>query len=119
MQENLDLFNDKNWKQPLQVWHSDAGNALMYVGFDNFQNLYNGIYSNAMEWDINQLRSEQTMLQYIHMTHLREQPLFNWAGELLTGALNDGNSVNLMDYKSRFNFGCYKMGYSESDGFRP
>lgn len=92
----------------------------MQGGFDNFSGLYNGNFSGTLvkDWDINQLKNEQTILQLIHKEYLNDATTFNWVGKKLTSVW-EGKEVDLLKYESRFNFGCYKMGYSSEQGCQP
>jgi len=94
----------------LYEWRAEAGQALMNGGFNNFKNAFNGNYSSTKGWDINQLKSEQKLLQPIH-----EKYISDWGPIRIGGALfND--IPNIKSYKDRIEFGCNSMGYSRKDG---
>lgn len=64
--------------------------------------------SNATKaWDINQLRSEQKLLQLIHEKYWSDYPTLRAIAKRMTG-------VELLDYKSRIEFGCNGMGYTKN-----
>ncbi|PKZ67780.1 hypothetical protein CYJ96_11935 [Moraxella osloensis] len=109
-------------------WRSEAGNALITQGFGNFKNLYNS-RPHATQWDIKQLRDEQTLLQPIHEKYLGNQPLFNWVSNILTDTnyggkilsdkqVQDGG-INILDKSSRIKYGCKLLGYTEQQGCKP
>lgn len=114
---------------PVYDWRNAAGNALMNSGFDNFKYLYNNPQVSAVDWDINQLRSEQKTLQPIHEQFLKNSDSFTWLSKTMTDSngvgmiLNDKQTVpggvDILSYKSRINFGCKLLGYSASQGCRP
>jgi hypothetical protein len=54
-------------------WRAEAGSALMNAGFRNFCNLHNKTINNVVAWDINQLMSEQKILQPMHEKYLTER----------------------------------------------
>lgn len=83
----------------------------MTKGFDNFKSLYNNP-QNAINWDIKQLQDEQKSLQSIHEKYLSNQSWFRGASKLLTG-------VEILDYKSRIEYGCKLLGYSQEQGCKP
>uniref|UniRef100_UPI0009FFB007 VENN motif pre-toxin domain-containing protein n=1 Tax=Stenoxybacter acetivorans TaxID=422441 RepID=UPI0009FFB007 len=96
----------------LYEWRSEAGNALMQGGFDNFKNLYQGNYQNSIQWDINQLQNEQKILQPIHEKYLTGKDGFN----LMINVVKD---LDMLDYDSRIRYGCREMGYSAGQGCKP
>lgn len=109
-------------------WRSEAGNALITQGFSNFKNLYNS-RPHATQWDIKQLRDEQTLLQPIHEKYLGSQPLFNWMSNIFTDTnyggkflsdkqVQDGG-INILDKSSRIKYGCKLLGYTEQQGCKP
>lgn len=49
---------------PIYEWRAVSGNALIVNGFYNFRDLFNK-KTNPREWDIQQLKSEQKLLQPI------------------------------------------------------
>lgn len=63
-------------------WRAEAGSALMKAGFRNFCNLYNKTINNVVAWDINQLMSEQKILQPIHEKYLTERIIFRTASRI-------------------------------------
>ena len=83
----------------------------MTQGFNNFRHLYNN-RRNAIQWDIKQLRDEQTLLQPIHEKYLSGANLFRWASGQMTG-------VDILNYKSRIRYGCKLLGYTEKQGCKP
>lgn len=90
----------------LYAWRAEAGNTLTEGGFNNFKNAFQGYYTSAKDWDINQLRSEQKLLQPIHEKYLSNYPTFRYVSKKITG-------VTILDYNSRIDFGCAKMKYSQ------
>jgi len=101
-------------------WRAEAGDALMNAGFDSFRDLYNNGTSNPVAWDINQLRSEQQTLQLIHEGYL------NWIFAGLAEWMTDTNKkngmpggINMLDLRSRIEYGCRLLGYSAKDGCSP
>ena len=93
-------------------WRSEAGNTLMKDGYANFKKLYNGQYTNAVDWDVNQLKREQTSLQPVHEKYLKDKKWFRLATEKMT-------DVDILDKDSRIKFGCELLGYDESQGCKP
>ncbi len=61
-------------------WRDEAGQALMHGGFDNFSNAFKGNYTSTQSWDINQLKSEQNLLQPIHEKYLKDRSLVQRRG---------------------------------------
>ena len=71
----------------LYTWRAEAGDAFMNGGFNNFKNAFNGKFtsSNATKaWDINQLRSEQKLLQPIHEKYLSDYNTFRFVSKGMT-----------------------------------
>jgi filamentous hemagglutinin len=93
-------------------WRSEAGNSLMNAGFESFRDLYNNGTYDAIAWDINQLRSEQQLLQPIHVKYLENRSVFRFVSKQITG-------VDLLDYNSRVQYGCELLGYSAGQGCKP
>lgn len=92
-------------------WRAEAGNSLMDAGFSNFSNLYNKTINNVVSWDINQLMSEQKILQPIHEKYLTERIIFRTASRI--------SGVDILDYASHVLFGCKLLGYNEAQGCKP
>ena len=61
---------------------------------------------------------EQQMLQRIHEKYLGDEKVYRGAGRTLTYVL-DGYAVNLLDYNSRVEYGCKKMGFTSAQGCKP
>lgn len=78
----------------------------------NFKNAFQGNYTSTKNWDINQLRAEQKLLQPIHEKYLLDYPTFRYVTEKMTG-------VTILNYDSRIEFGCNGMGYSKAQGCTP
>ncbi|HFC6475036.1 TPA: DUF637 domain-containing protein [Neisseria meningitidis] len=57
---------------PIYEWRAASGNALIVNGFYNFRDLFNK-KTNPREWDIQQLKSEQKLLQPIHQKYLSNE----------------------------------------------
>ncbi|MBK8525520.1 MAG: hypothetical protein IPL58_16680 [Betaproteobacteria bacterium] len=108
----------------------------MQKRFDNFKTLYNNGTSNAVVWDINQLQSEQKVLQPVHEKYLSGTTTFRFVSSIFTDTnipvFGPGNNfgltdskqgqpggVKLLDYKSRVEFGCRLLGYNASQGCNP
>lgn len=107
----------------------------MNAGFDNFKSLYNQDVSDPVAWDINQLKGEQQALQPVHEKYLGERTSFTGLSEFMTNTevnplFNDTDlsidtkqgmpgGVDILDYKSRVEFGCKLMDYSASQGCQP
>ncbi|WP_205649114.1 hypothetical protein [Alcaligenes faecalis] len=114
-------------------WRAEAGSALMNAGFSNFKTLYNH-GAEPVQWDINQLKSEQQTLQPIHEKYLKDRSFFRGASEWLTDTnafIGVGNNlvtsdmqgqpggVDILDYQSRVRYGCRLLAYSEQQGCTP
>lgn len=56
----------------LYDWRDEAGNALIGGGFNNFKDAFNNQYQFTKEWDMNQLRGEQKVLDPIHNKYLND-----------------------------------------------
>lgn len=115
----------------LYAWRKKAGDALITQGFDNFKDLYNN-RPNAVQWDIKQLKDEQTLLQPIHEKYLTNQNTFVRAKQIVTDSKNLKYSFNpikewqtqpggikLLDKNSRIRYGCKLLGYTEQQGCKP
>ena len=83
----------------------------MNKGFSSFRDLYNN-KPNMMRWDIKQLRDEQTLLQPIHEKYLANHSFFRLVSEKIT-------HVDILDYKSRIQYGCKLLGYTAQQGCKP
>jgi filamentous hemagglutinin len=119
----------------IYAWRAEAGNTLMSTGFDNFRDLYNYGTANPIAWDIFQLHNEQQNLQPVHETYLQDRNVFTTVSEWFTDTnipvLGPGNNpltndkqgqpggVNILDYKSRVEYGCRLLGYSAAQGCSP
>ena len=112
-------------------WRKEAGDALMKGGFDNFRYLYNN-RPNAMQWDIKQLRDEQTLLQPIHEKYLSNANFFRWVSNQMTDSENrkytgklikeeqtQPGGIDILDKSSRIRYGCKLLGYTEQQGCKP
>ena len=115
---------------PVYDWRKAAGDALITGGFDNFKNLYNKATTDPVAWDIKQLRGEQTILQPIHEQYMGDRSVFTWTSNQVTDTaimpswlISDrqgvDGGVDILDYKSRVEFGCKLLGYSKSQGCTP
>lgn len=115
----------------LYAWRKKAGDALMQGGFDNFRDLYND-RPNAMQWDIKQLRAEQTLLQPIHEKYLSDANSFTWVlnqmtdsenrkytGKLIKEEQTQPGGIDILDKSSRIKYGCKLLGYTEQQGCKP
>ncbi|MDR0779181.1 MAG: hypothetical protein LBF16_00580, partial [Pseudomonadales bacterium] len=113
----------------IYTWRSVAGNTLMNSGFDNFKDLYNNGTSDSIAWDINQLRAEQKVLQPVHEQYLLNKDIFTKASNYITDTSTligsklekqgQPGGINIIDYKSRVQFGCKLLGYSADQGCGP
>ncbi|HFC6349074.1 TPA: VENN motif pre-toxin domain-containing protein, partial [Neisseria lactamica] len=95
----------------LYGWRKEAGDTLMNKGFSSFRDLYKN-KPNMMRWDIKQLRDEQTLLQPIHEKYLANHSFFRLVSEKIT-------HVDILDYKSRIQYGCKLLGYTAQQGCKP
>jgi filamentous hemagglutinin len=110
-------------------WRSVAGNTLMNSGFDSFKDLYNSGTADPIVWDINQLRAEQQVLQPIHEKYLSDRVVFTIASKLITNTdyavgaklekQGQPGGVDILDYKSRVQYGCKLLDYSANQGCKP
>jgi len=94
----------------------------MNSGFENFKNLFNKGSNDPMQWDINQLKTEQKALQPIHEKYLKDKSLFNWFSKQLTNTTGNRGiegGIDILDYKSRVKYGCKLLGYTEKQGCKP
>jgi len=99
------------------------------AGFDNFRNLYNNPDTDPVQWDINQLRSEQQTLQPIHTEYLGNRTTFTWLSEnVFTNSnvnvfVSDNQvmpgGIDILNYASRVKYGCKLLGYTEAQGCKP
>lgn len=96
------------------AWRDEAGAALMKGGFKNFKELYEGKVNDINAWNIKQLREEQLLLQSIH-----EKYFANYQWKPMVWIPEVTMQVNLLDYNSRIQYGCKKMGYTVSQGCTP
>src|SRR5450830_1696562 len=111
----------------IYTWRSTAGNALMSSGFSNFKNLYNNGATDPVAWDIAQLKNEQKTLQPIHEQFLSNLSLFTDMSKFATntdyfgvvGGNGISGGVDILDYKSRIEYGCKLLGYGEKQGCAP
>ncbi|MHC8412486.1 two-partner secretion domain-containing protein [Pseudomonas sp. Hz4] len=111
---------------PVYSWRTAAGDALINGGFDNFKGLFNKVSTDPVAWDINQLKTEQSLLQSIHERFLEEHNIFQNIGRLATDTsiwpdsiVGANGGVSILDYKSRVEFGCKLLGHSKSQGCVP
>ncbi len=111
---------------PVYNWRTAAGDALINGGFDNFKDLFNKVSADPVAWDINQLKTEQSLLQSIHERFLEGHIIFQNVGRLATDTsiwpdsiVGANGGVSILDYKSRVEFGCKLLGYSKSQGCVP
>ena len=115
---------------PVYDWRKAAGDTLMTGGYDNFKNLYNKKAVDPVAWDINQLKNEQKILQPIHEEYLSGHDTFlgvskymtdsdRGAGDLPVDVPGISGGVDILDYKSRVEFGCKLLGYDASQGCVP
>ncbi|WP_347904658.1 filamentous hemagglutinin N-terminal domain-containing protein [Pseudomonas purpurea] len=115
---------------PVYDWRKAAGDALITGGFNNFKNLYNKTVTDPVAWDIKQLKDEQAILQPIHQQYLEGRRGFLSISKVMTNVSAWPNSmferkqgvvggVNVLDYKSRVEFGCKLLGYSKGQGCTP
>lgn len=113
-------------------WRNEAGNTLILGGFDNFKALFDGKYTDAVVWDIGQLKNEQGLLQPVHEKYLEGHELFQILSNIATDtdwgvgvvpftSEQQGvkGGVDILDYKSRVEFGCKLLGYSAAQGCSP
>jgi filamentous hemagglutinin family protein len=111
---------------PVYNWRTAAGDALINGGFDNFKGLFNKVSTDPVAWDVNQLKTEQSLLQSIHERFLEGHNIFQNIGRLATDTsiwpdsiVGANGGVSILDYKSRVEFGCKLLGYSKSQGCVP
>jgi len=118
-------------------WRDEAGNVLMIGGFNNFKDLYNYGTNDPVAWDINQLRTEQQMLQPVHEKYFASSWLFPRASQKISDSdswvfsafetlnfLSDiqismPGGIDFLSYESRVMYGCKLLGYSAADGCAP
>ena len=111
-------------------WRQVAGDTLLTDGFVGFKGLYNKGASDPVQWDINQLKSEQQVLQRVHEVYLLDKSWFRYVSEVATnktsliGQLFDDRKtikggVDILDYKSRVEYGCKLLGYDAFRGCAP
>ncbi|HFC7958100.1 TPA: DUF637 domain-containing protein, partial [Neisseria meningitidis] len=107
---------------PIYEWRAASGNALIVNGFYNFRDLFNK-KTNPREWDIQQLKSEQKLLQPIHQKYLSNEKDYlslikgvtsNKIFSIIPNPLDERkkieDGINMLDYKSRIKYGCKLMG---------
>ncbi len=110
-------------------WRSEAGSTLINSGFENFKALYNN-GADPVRWDIKQLKDEQTSLQNVHNKYLIDKEVFTSLSgfatdsEKVSSKFLDNRStisggVDILDYKSRINYGCKLLGYGLAQGCTP
>ncbi len=115
---------------PVYDWRKAAGDALMAGGYENFKALYNGKATDPVAWDINQLKAEQRTLQPIHEKYLSGYDTFLGVSKYMTDSDKGAKKlpldvpsisggVDVLDYKSRVEFGCKLLGYGVSQGCKP
>ena len=106
-----------------------AGNTLINAGFDGFRELYiSG--ADPVQWDIDQLKNEQAVLQAVHHKYLSDKNIFSSVSGFITnsegvgGKLLDDRStapggVDILNYESRVQYGCKLLGYGVGQGCAP
>lgn len=88
------------------------------------------IFADPVAWDVNQLKSEQAILQPIHQQFLGDHSSFQlisnymtdisiWPNYVVGEKQGVAGGVNILDYQSRVEFGCKLLGYSKSQGCTP
>ncbi len=99
-------------------WRDEAGKAIMQSGYEYFKNSFNNSGSYSVADDIAQLKREQQMLQAIHEKYFKGSNVFD-RGDVLRygGMLYPG--VDILDYNSRMEYGCKKMGLTPAQGCKP
>jgi len=110
-------------------WRKVAGDTLLADGFVKFKGLYNNGTSDPAQWDINQLKSEQQVLQAVHDSYLSDKGVFRYASHHATDSTSLGyvfddrktikGGVDILDYKSRVEYGCKLLGYDMLQGCAP
>ncbi|TWV80947.1 hypothetical protein [Moraxella sp. VT-16-12] len=78
-----------------------------------------------MQWDIKQLRDEQTLLQPIHEKYLSDANLFRWfsnqmtdsenrkyTGKLIKEEQTQSGGIDILDKSSGIRYGCKLLGYT-------
>ncbi|AZD61909.1 Putative large exoprotein, ShlA/HecA/FhaA family [Pseudomonas chlororaphis subsp. aurantiaca] len=121
------FFGMGRFLAPVYDWRKAAGDALITGGFDNFRNLYNKAVTDPVAWDISQLKGEQSTLQPIHEQYLGDSKKFQWIAQIMTDTAvwpisekqGVSGGINILDYRSRVEFGCKLLGYSKSQGCAP
>lgn len=119
-----------NLGAPLYRWRDEGSSAVLTTGFENFKNLYNNKKTNPIEWDINTLKLEQSMLQPIHEKHLgSRRKLLNLINTItdseksISRILDEKQKIeggiDVLDKNSRIKYGCKLLGYTEKQGCKP
>ncbi|MNV68701.1 hypothetical protein D3C71_1615700 [compost metagenome] len=119
-----------NLGAPLYRWRNEGSSAVLTTGFESFKNLYNNKKTNPVEWDINTLKLEQSMLQPIHEKYFESSDKLL---KLINNITNSEKSISrilnekqrieggldVLDKNSRIKYGCKLLGYTEKQGCRP
>lgn len=98
---------DKLTQTTLFQWRSEAGDAIMKLGYEDFKNIYQNYNAiDLKQWNIQRLVDEQVVLQPIHEKYVPKlspslQTLMRWVGKV----------TNLLNVQDRIDTGCIAMGY--------
>jgi len=123
-------FAAGNFAAPLSSWRSEASSKVMREGFESFKNLYTNKHTDPLKWDIDLLKKEQSILQPIHEKHFKNNESFvnsiknftnsnHFLSKFTPEEQKIEGGLNLLDKKSRIQYGCKLLGYSEKQGCKP
>lgn len=96
----------------IYTWRQQGGETLLTNGFDNFKALFNGKFYDTVRWDIDQLNTEQTLLQPIHEAYLTKYKTFRKVNKTIM-RLKIKGGVEILNKADRLRYGCILLRYSE------
>lgn len=103
---------DQQTQTTLLKWRSEAGDAIMKLGYADFKNVYQNYKTiDLKQWSIQRLVDEQVALQPIH-----EKYVPKLSPSLRTVMQGVGNVTDLLNVQDRINTGCEAMGYTVQCG---
>lgn len=99
----------------IYTWRQRGGETLLANSFDNFKSLFNGKFHDSVRWDIDQLKTEQSLLQPIHEAFLGDHLVFRKVNKTLM-RLKIRGGVEILSQSDRLRYGCKMLGYTHFEG---
>ena len=104
--------NEYGTQTTLSQWRSEAGDAIMKLGYEDFKNVYQNYQTiDLKQWSIQRLVDEQVALQSIH-----EKYVSKLAPPLRLIMQGKAKIENILNVQDRIDKGCGDMGYEAKCG---